>query len=159
MLVLVEQRTIISDGTAQFQLLIVKNFTSLSGITIFCFIGLKKNENVQNQTYAKSLGKKMNRNATFNRFILLGLERQQECIALFTERIDETKIILRFFFEIMRGTEVFVLKPRLYGYIGDTNTAFITTAQPLIPLCMRNPTILFYRNTLQRTKITLNSIL
>ena len=52
----------------------------------------------------------------------------------------DTKTIVRYFFSMKPGTDVFVLNPRLHGYIGDTNTALITTNRPLIPHSLNSPT-------------------
>ena len=83
--------------------------------------------------------KKTSRASIFNRFILLGVDRERQCVALFTDNIDHTKVLLKYFPDIQPGTRVDVLNPRLRGYIGETNTALITTSQPLIPYTLHSP--------------------
>ena len=83
----------------------------------------------------------MSKASTFNRFILLGVDREQQCIAVFTDNIDQTKMVLQYFPHMNPGTKVFVLNPRLRGLIGETNTALISTNQPLIPYNMHCPLI------------------
>ena len=83
--------------------------------------------------------KKALKAATFNRFLLLGVDREQDCVAVFTDSIDETKTLLQYFPRMKPGTEVWILNPRLRGFIGDTNTALVSTSQPLIPITTHIP--------------------
>ena len=69
---------------------------------------------------------------TFNHFILLGVAREQLCVVVFTNNIDWTKMVLQYFPHMNPGTKVFVLNPRLRGFIGESNTALRWTNQLLI---------------------------
>ena len=106
------------------------------------FLAPKKDQElIRYYSYQKSQAKKSARASTFNRFILLGVDREQECVAVFTENIDHTKTLLRYFPKMLPGTKVFILNPRLRGYIGDTNTALVSTSQPIIPYSYHLPAI------------------
>ena len=106
---------------------------------MFCVGPKKEQDLVRFYSFSKNQNKKNSRTATFNRFILLGLDREQECVALFTENIDHTKVVLQYFPQMKPGTKLHVLNPRLRGFIGDTNTALVTTSQPLIPYDIHCP--------------------
>ena len=90
----------------------------------------KDQDLVRFYAFSKNQAKRSLKSATFNRSILLGIDREQESVALFTENIDHTKIIKQYFAH---------MNPRLRGYIGDTDTALVTTAQPLIPTEIHSP--------------------
>ena len=73
--------------------------------------------------------------------MLLGVDREQQCVAVFTDNIDQTKILLQYFPKLHPGTKVSILNPRLRGFIGETNTVLVTTSQPLIPFSLHTPLI------------------
>ena len=76
----------------------------------------------------------MSKASKFNRLVMLGIQREQLCLAVFTSNIDSTKTLLQYFPHMTPGTEALILNRVLRGVIGDTNTALVSSAQPLIPL-------------------------
>ena len=72
---------------------------------------------------------------------------------LFTENIDHTKVIVQYFPQMHPGTELYVVNPRLRGFIGDTNTVLLTTSQPSIPNDLYFSMINFPLNLSPKTRI------
>ena len=48
--------------------------------------------------------------------MLLGIDRQQQCVAVSTEKIDHTKVLLQNFPKMTPGSEVFMLNPQRTSY-------------------------------------------
>ena len=106
------------------------------------FLGPRKDQDlIRYYSYQKNQSKKAAKTSSFNRFVLLGVDREQVCVAVFTDNIDHTKTLFQYFPKMQPGTKVSILNPRLRGYIGETNTVLVTTSQPLIPHCLHEPTV------------------
>ena len=72
--------------------------------------------------------------------MLLGVDSEQQCVANFTNNIDQTKVLLQYVKILQPGTKVSILNPRLLrGFIGETNTVRVTDSQPLIPFSLHIP--------------------
>ena len=83
--------------------------------------------------FNKNYAKRQQKSTQYSRFILIGADNN-DAVALFTNNIDETKVLLQYFPHLAPGSPVFILNPRLRGYVNNSNTPLIQSSMPLIPM-------------------------
>ena len=69
----------------------------------------------------------------FHRFVLLGSRATEEVFAMFTDTALETHNLFRYQNNVLPGTIVHVLNPKVEGLLRATNTTLLSSIEPLIP--------------------------
>ena len=81
--------------------------------------------------------------AKYDRFVILGVEGTQHVLLCFTSNGDETKRFLNYKDVLMPGTAVWLISPKVVGYLKNTQTPLISTGDPILPCergdVLRNP--------------------
>ena len=85
-------------------------------------------------------GQKQKQEATFNRFVLLGVIGKEKVMAIFTYTQLESAELLRYCSALQPGNACALIRPKFDNkYMGSSSTTpIILTSEPLVPLNIKN---------------------